>query len=95
MYKQPKTSLKLPIALIVGPACCFIVASLLTRLNVALAPPPSPDNLFGDTPATPFLNIMAFVLGMAFIPFLPCLIIGIILLNKRLATRDRLRRGLS
>ncbi len=106
---QNKTSLKLPIFLIVGPISMiilsvflyaivnFVVGSFTSESTVAPsisdgASISQGDNaeLYGSTPIfVTIANVLLFLLGaLGMLAFVPGLIAGIILLNRRKANRD-------
>lgn len=108
MSKKAKTSLKLPIFLIVGPALglvlsIFIYAIVNFIFSGVTAEPTSTSNmslsdgasiaqgvddsadLYGDSSMVRTIsNILLFLLGsVSVLAFVPCLVFGIIILNKR------------
>lgn len=89
MNKQPKTSLVLPILLIIGPTLLIVLAFLLMPLAQATEAPVADENLFGDpTPANQALNIFMFLLiGVGLVGILPGFIVGIVLLTQRRKAR--------
>lgn len=108
MSKKAKTSLKLPIFLIVGPALglvlsIFIYAIVNFIFSGVTAEPTSTSNmslsdgasiaqgvdgsadLYGDSSMVRTIsNVLLFLLGsVSVLAFVPCLVFGIIILNKR------------
>lgn len=109
MNKQPKTSLKLPIFLIVGPALAIVLSIIIYAIvNFALSGLASDTSTeidsmnisdgasisqgadgesFGDDSASIFRtisNVLLFLVSsISVLAFVPCLIFGIIILNKR------------
>lgn len=107
MSKQPKTSIKLPIFLMVGPALGMVLGILLYAVmnfilsgyvpessstsisaGTSISQGVESEELFAEDNGTGLFrtisNIFLFLLGsISFLAFLPCLIIGIILFNKR------------
>jgi hypothetical protein len=91
MSKSKQASLKLPILLIVGPGLTIVVTLILYAVvNFVLT---SFSSTTGDVagPAvddqsvfTTIVNVLLFILGAgSFAALIPCLIIGLIMLNKR------------
>lgn len=96
---KDKTSLKLPLFLLVAPAtsvALMIVAPfVLGPLIVAMTPAPTDPELFGEQPfMVTVLNILLFIIGavgvVGMIAFVPCVIIGLIMLSRRTARRKSL-----
>lgn len=92
MNQPAKTSLKLPIFLIVGPALIFIASFLLFAIAKTLETPNPDPNLFAEaTPFSKILNIVAIITAAtSFIASIPCLIAGIVLLAKRKNNKKQL-----
>lgn len=92
MNQTAKTSLKLPIFLIVGPALIFIASFLLFAVAKTLETPSPDPNLFAEaSPLSKMLNIVAMLSAIAsFIASIPCLIAGIVLLAKRKNNKKQL-----
>lgn len=90
---KDKTSLKLPIYLMVGPAALLVGAFLLYAITNAVAAsmttPSADPELFAQTPVlVTVINIFLFLAGaVSVITFLPCLIIGLVVLVQRLDRR--------
>lgn len=111
MSEQPKTSLKLPIFLMIGPALGLVLSLILYAVinfmvassapEVSTAPSLSDHagitqtvddqsvELFGDSSIfRTTSNVLLFILGsVSMLAFVPCLIFGIITLNKRRNTQ--------
>lgn len=109
MSKKAKTSLKLPIFLIIGPALIIVLSILVYAIvNFAIASlaPDTPTNtdsislsdgasiaqggdseadLFGETSIFKTItNVLLFIVSsVSVLAFVPCLIFGIIILNRR------------
>lgn len=109
MSKKAKTSLKLPIFLIIGPALIIVLSILVYAIvNFAIASlaPDAPTNtdsislsdgasiaqggdseadLFGETSIFKTItNVLLFIVSsVSVLAFVPCLIFGIIILNRR------------
>ena len=112
MSKQQKTSLKLPIFLMIGPALGLILGMVLYAVINFILSGYTPDSssssisegvsiaqgaeaeaeLFAEDGASLFrsiMNIFLFLLGsISFLAFVPCLVFGIILFNKRRNARN-------
>ena len=92
MDKAKKT--KLSTLLIIGPAIltvgAFLLALVLSSLATSLTPPSDPNSeLFGEDPfLVKLLKIVVFIMGalgvIGMIAIIPCLIIGLIVLAKRM-----------
>jgi len=75
---EPKRSLKLPIFLMIGPALGFIL-SMVIYIVIGLA---FADDVAATTRAV--FNVVLFLSAtVSMLSFIPCLIIGIILLDRR------------
>ena len=112
MRDQPKTSLKLPIFLMVGPALGLILGVFLYAVvnfvlsgyvpessstsisdGAGIAQGAESEELFAEGDGTGLFrtisNVLLFLLGfISVLAFIPCLIFGIILFNKRRNARD-------
>lgn len=84
MHKQTKQSLKLPIFLIIGPILGVITSVVLYAIiNFISASSSGASSTFITTS-----NLLLTLLGsVSMLAFLPCLIFGIIILNKRRSAR--------
>ncbi len=88
---QQKTKQSTPtsvgITLVAGPTTLIILTrTLYAVVNFIIASVTrSPDALFGESePVAAFINIILFILGtLGVVAWLPCLIIGIILLASK------------
>lgn len=108
MSKHAKTSLKLPIFLMIGPALGLVLSIILyaiinfviTSSTVSTPDTVNPSlsdgasvaqgsgsdtELYGDSSIFRTVsNVVLFLLGsVSVLAFLPCLVVGIIILNKR------------
>lgn len=76
------------IILVAGPTALIALSLLLYAIAnfiAASTTASNPDDLFGEpTPMSAFINIILFILGaLGVIAWLPCLIIGIVLLASK------------
>lgn len=100
MSKQAKTSLKLPIFLLIGPTLGIVVAIMLYAIiNFIVSDSSSASSndvsVTGGVDSSTYINeysstfrtssnILLYILGSTSIfAFVPCLVIGIIVLSKR------------
>ena len=89
MSKATKKSLKLPIFLIIGPAIAVIGSIILYAVVNFLIAGATTDtassSLFGEQPILKIIvNVVLYILGTGgMLAFVPCLVIGVIILSKR------------
>jgi hypothetical protein len=86
--KLPILLMAAPIILIVGSILLYAVVNLITASAEPAASNGSDSDLFGETapnPARTITNVVLFLVGaFGVLGFLPCMIIGLILLIQRL-----------
>ena len=97
MNYQPKTSLKLPIFLMVAPTALLIVTILAYAIVSFIFYNAISESSFNALDSQPnlfktIINIIMFLVGaISTVSFLPGLIVGIVVLVKRLEARQFVR----
>lgn len=85
---QTKSHKKLALLLLIGPSALLVIGIILYTISnfifSAVGPQPTADNLFPDNPARTIINTLLFLVStVSILTWLPGIIIGIILLNKK------------